>query len=253
MRTRRALALVAAMSLLLACNFPLFAPASTSTAEAPGSKPTDTATATAPAETPSTPSAEASPTSTSAPTPSVPEITPISVNVNCRSGDDVAYSAISVLMFGDSTQVAGRNEDSSWWYVHDPSNPGAFCWISADVVTFSGPQTGIPLIAPPAPIVSGVTVDVELPSSVHCGEPNTVTFSGTITTTGSVKVKYQWEVTGDKEDTSSPETINFPNAGTKDAVDPGAYSADCGNYKITLHVLSPNDVSATKKFKIAAP
>ena len=253
MRIHRMLALLAAMSLLLACNFPLFAAVPTPTPEQPGATPTDTPAVLVPTLASFTPTAEPSATPTTVPTPSTPEVTPVSVNVNCRSGPDVAYDAISVLIFGNSTQVAGRNEDSSWWYVHDPSNPGNFCWISADVVTISGPIAGIPLVAPPAPIVSNVTVDVDVPSTVYCGSPNPVTFSGTITTTGAVKVKYQWEITGDKTNTTSPETLNFSVAGTKDVPDPGAYSVDCGNYRITLQILSPNDTAASKKFKVAAP
>lgn len=252
MRTHRVIVLLAAMSLVLACNFPLFAPVATQTPEQPAA-PTDTPAASVPPTASPTPLPEASPTPTTVPTPSTPQVTPVSVNVNCRFGPDVAYDAVSVLMFGDTTQVAGRNEDSSWWYVRDPSNPGGFCWVSAGVVMISGPLAGIPVIAPPAAIVSNVTVGVDVPSTVYCGGPNAVTFSGTITTTGAAKVKYQWEITGDKTNTTTPQTLNFAAAGTKDAVDPGAYSVDCGNYKITLHVLSPNDTSAGKKFKLAAP
>ena len=31
---------------------------------------------------------------------------------------------------------------------------------------------------------------------------------------------------------------------------PELYSADCGSYSISLHVLSPNDISAKQNFKI---
>ena len=85
---------------------------------------------------------------------------------------------------------------------------------------------------------------------MYCGGPNALEFSGSITTNGATKVKYQWEVRGDKSNTTSPETLNFNAADTKDVSGPGAYSVDCGNYSITLHVLSPNDVSGTKKFKV---
>ena len=44
--------------------------------------------------------------------------------------------------------------------------------------------------------------------------------------------------------------MNFKGADTKDVSGPGALSVDCGNYSITLHVLKPNDISATKKFKV---
>ncbi len=246
MPTRRFVVLAVLASLILACNFPLFAPAPTPASATS----TDTPGAFFPTFTPA-PLASATPTVV--PTPSVPEVTPISVNVNCRSGPDVAYDSVDVLIFGRTTQVAGRNEDSSWWYVHAPSNPGSFCWIFSGVVTIAGPIAGIPFVAPPPAIVTKVTVDVDIPDSIFCGGPNPVSFSGTITTNGDAKVKYQWEITGDSTNTTSPETLNFSDADTKDVPDPGAYKVDCGNYTIKLHVLSPNNISASKKFKISGP
>ncbi len=246
MKRRRSLFVVLAGALLLACSCPLVSqvPQATQAPPLPTSNPLDTATAVLPTFTALPVS---SPTATLSPTPSVPQVTPDSVNVNCRLGPDVGYDAVDVLAFGQTAQVAGRNDDSSWWYIKLSS----FCWVSASVVTISGPLAGIPIIAPPAAIVTKVTVDVDIPSSISCGGPNPVDFSGRITTNGPAKVKFQWEVGGDVSNTTSPETLNFNKAGTKDAPDPGAYNVDCGHYTITLHVLSPNDVSATKKFKIS--
>ena len=257
MKTRRNVLMALAVLLLLACSCPLVARTVPST-ETPPATDTPLTSATVPSNTPlpsipaltATPSS--SPTATISPTPSTPQATPVSANVNCRTGPDVNYSSISVLMFGNSSQITGRNDDSSWWYIHDPGNPGGFCWVAASVVTASGNLSGLPVIAVAA-IVTGVTVDVSKPSTVFCGGPNPVEFSGTITTNGAAKVKFQWEITGDKTNTTSPETVNFSDAGTKDAPSGGAYSVDCGSYNITLHVLSPNNISATKKFKVAAP
>jgi hypothetical protein len=122
--------------------------------------------------------------------------------------------------------------------------------VAASVVTTAGNLAGIPVIAPPAAIVTGVTVDADVASPVFCGGPNVIDFSGKITTNGPTKVSFEWELTGDKSFTTSPETINFKAAGSKDAPDPGAYKTDCGHFTIILHVLSPNDVSASKKFKV---
>jgi hypothetical protein len=251
MRVTRAVMLLTAAGLLLACNFPLFAPPTQPSVE-PGTAVIETE---APRPQPSSTALPLPVTAaaTAVETPTTPQVTPVSANVNCRSGPDVAYDAVSILVSGSTTQVSGRNADSSWWYVHDPSNPGAFCWISASVVTIAGPQGGIPVIAAPAPIANGVTVDVTLPSTVACGRPNPVTFGGTISANGTADIKYQWEITGDKTNTTSPETLSFAEAGTKDVPDPGAYSVDCGSYKITLHVIAPNDISASKNFKTKAP
>ena len=250
MRTRRILFTVLLTSLLLACNFPLVVPA-TQPSPTLGSSiaPLDTATA-SPATL--TPIPTAIPTATTNPTPSVPEVTPISANVNCRSGPDVGYNAISVLESGQFAQIAGRNNDSSWWYIHDPSNPTGFCWVAASVVMTSGPMVAIPVIAPPAAIVTKVTVAVSLPSSVFCGGPNAIEFSGMITTNGPVKVKFQWETGGDKTNPPVPGSLTFKAAGTQEAPSPGAYSVDCGHYTIALHVTSPNNISsATKSYKVS--
>ncbi len=252
MSNRRLLGLILLAGMLLACNFPMFAPTRTPT-PAVSDTPADTPTSPFPSSPTPTPPPSATSAPTSVPTPSVPVVTPISVNVNCRSGPDVAYDAVSALIVGNTAQVAGRLEDSSWWYVHDPSNPSGFCWIFSGVVTIAGPTGGIPVQAPPPPIASKVTVDVVVPSSATCGGPNPVTFSGTISTNGATTVQYQWEITGDKSNTTSPETLNFNSAGTKDAADPGAYNVDCGKYKITLHVTSPNNISASKNFTVSGP
>ncbi len=245
MNRRTQTALLLASLVMFACNFPMLAP--TPAPSPVASLPSATPNLAAPAATvaPST-----TPSPTVSPTPSFPQVTPASVNVNCREGPDVAYNATSALVLGQYAKIVGRNDDSSWWYVSDPANPGQFCWVAASVVTTSGNLAGLPIIAPPAAIVTGVTVDVSIPSTVYCGGPNPLEFSGSITTNGATTVKYQWEVGGDRSNTTSPETINFSAADTQDLSGPGALSVDCGNYTITLHVLSPNDMLATKKFKV---
>ncbi len=248
MKTHRLIAIIFAAVLILACNFPMFVPSTQAPAgnENSNGGPAPLASATSTF----TPIPALSPTATIVPTPVIPEVTPISANVNCRSGPDVGYSAVSYINLGEVAQIAGRNDDSSWWYVRDPHNSGQFCWVAASVVTTSGNLAGLPVIPPPAAVVIKVTVGASVASPVYCGGPNVIEFSGKITTNGATKVTFQWEITGDKSNTTSPESITFKAAGTKSAPDPGAYKADCGNYTITLHVLSPNDISASQNFKV---
>lgn len=245
MNTPRRVLPLLVVALLLACNFPTLLQSPT-----PGHGAVVATSTTAPAAPTSTEAPSPIPSATLSPTPSVPQVTPNSVNVNCRSGPDVGYSAPSVLIFGQTAQIKGRNDDSSWWYIYDPANPGQFCWVAASVVSTSGNLAGLPVIAPPEAIVTDVSADVSILSTVYCGGPNPLEFSGTITTNGATKVTYQWEVGGDRSNTTPPETMNFKGADTKDVSGPGALSVDCGNYSITLHVLKPNDISATKKFKV---
>ncbi len=261
------IALVLLVAAMLACNLPgsdvagtpiLLTPV-TGLTPIPGEEETSTpistavATALGAAPSPNVPVLLITATAVIPPTPSVPMITPNAVNVNCRAGPDLAYNSVSVLAFGASTQVVGRTADSSWWYVQDPNNPGGNCWVAASVVTILGPTAAIPVAALPPPIANKVTVAVNSPTSVVCGQPNPVTFSGTISTNGAATVQYQWEITGSQTNTTGPQTLAFTGAGTQAAANPGAINVDCGNYTVTLHVTSPNDLSASKTFTISNP
>jgi len=242
MRNHRAILLLVCALLMMACNFPLFAP--TGQTPAPTSSlPTSVSTPAFP------PSPTFTLTPTLSPTPSAPQLTPKSPVVNCRSGPNVAYASLDTINSGQTAIIAGRNDDSTWWYVHDPNNTSVFCWVAASVSTTSGNLSNLPVIPAPSAIVTNVTVGASVSFSM-CGAPNPVTFSGTITTNGATKVSFQWEIRGAKSNTTSPQTINFSAAGTKNAPNPGTYSADCGHYSISLHVLSPNDISAKQNFKI---
>ncbi len=249
MKSHRLFLSLLAAALIAACSFPLFAQVTLTQATPTNVAADETASATA--------LSTFFPTSTSIPpnatipaTPGVPQVTPNATAVNCRSGPGTAYSVDDVINVGQAAQIQGRSADGAWWYVQDPNNPGILCWVAASVVTAAGNLSGIAILTPPAGIVTSVTVNASVPSTVYCGGPNAVMFSGTITANGPTKVRLQWEIRGDKSNTTPPQTINFKAAGTKSAPDPGAYSTDCGHYAITLHVISPNDISATKKFSV---
>lgn len=242
MRNHRAILLLVCALLMMACNLPLFAQA--------GQTPAPTSSLPTSASTPAfPPSPTFTPAPTFSPTPSAPQLTPSSPVVNCRSGPDVAYASLDTINSGQTAMIAGRNDSSTWWYVHDPSNTNVFCWVAASVSITSGNLSNLPVIPATSAIATNVTVGASVSFSM-CGGPNPVTFSGTITTNGATKVSFQWEIRGAKSNTTSPQTITFSAAGTKNAPNPGTYSADCGHYSISLHVLSPSDISAKQNFKI---
>ena len=242
MKNYRVMLLLLCALFIMACSLPLFAsPVPTPTKA--GNLPTSTFTLALP------PTLTFTPSPTLSPTPSAPQLTPKSNVVNCRVGPDVAYASLDVISLGQTALIAGKNKNNSWWYVRDPNNSYQFCWISASVATVSGDLSNLPVIPALGVIVTHVTVNASVSFSM-CGGPNPVNFSGTITTNGAAKVSFQWEIRGDKSNTTSPQTISFNAAGTKTALNPGTYSADCGHYSISLHVLSPNDISAKENFKI---
>jgi hypothetical protein len=239
MRNYRMIPLLVCALLIVACNVPLF----TSSTPTPSSLPTSTLTPALP------PPSTFTPVPTPSPTPIASQLTPKSKTINCRSGPDVAYASLGVISLGQTALIVGKNKNSTWWYVGDPNNTNRFCWVSASVVTTSGSLSNLPVIPPLGVIATNVTVSASVSFNM-CGGPNPVTFSGTITTNGATKVSFQWEIRGDKSNTTPPQTIIFSAAGTKNAFDPGTYTADCGHYSISLHVLSPNDISAKQNFKI---
>ena len=80
------------------------------------------------------------------------------------------------------------------------------------------------------------------------------TFSGSITSNMAGDVKYQWEMSGGPPDTdkiSNPKTVSFSAAGTQTVGPSDAFILlPCGTYTMTLHVLSPMEVKATKNFTL---
>jgi len=241
MRIHRLILLLMCALLIIACNVPFFAPSGRPTPTA--NLPTSTFTPALP------PTLTLTPAPTLSPTPSAPQLTLNSPVVNCRTGPDVAYHSLDTINSGQTAVIAGKDDNSTWWYVRDPNNTSQFCWVSASVTTTSGNLNNLPVIPALAVIATNVTVSASVSFSM-CGGPNPVSFSGTITTNGATKVSFQWEIRGDKSNTTSPQTITFKAAGTKSAPNPGTYSADCGHYSISLHVLIPNGISAKQNFKI---
>jgi len=253
MRNYRTLLPLAVAVLLLACNFPLFAaagrprPTATPSLTAPSPLPTTLL----PSETPlptDTPLPTATPLPSDTPTPSVPIAWPKDQPVNCRFGPGTAWLVVSALPLGQSAEIVGRNAENTWWRIKDALNPGSFCWVAMSVTNAAGNLALIPV--QPAPQASVIKVEVGADVAfTACGGPNPIVFNGSITTNGPTEVSYRWEVSGDKENTTSPETMTFDKADTK-TLTTDVYKADCGTYFITLHVLEPNDTSARKKFTV---
>ncbi|MBN1454163.1 MAG: hypothetical protein JW963_24310 [Anaerolineales bacterium] len=240
---KRLFAILALISAVLACNWSdIVAPA------APEIEPSPIATFAIPTRTPQ-PTETPLPTLTS--TPAVPIAWPKDLGVNCRYGPGKEWETVSSLLAGTTAEIKGRTVDTAWWYIQDPLHSGDFCWVAYDVVDTAGNLNIVPLVEPPAASVIEVTVDAVV-AFTACGGPNEVTFRGTITTNGPATVTYRWEVSGDKREIMPDETIDFASAGVQKPID-FVYSADCGNYSVSLRVTDPTETSAEKIFKIQVP
>lgn len=105
------------------------------------------------------------PTSTPSPTPTPnPMLTAHESGVNLRSGPGTEYNKIGLLPKGDSLEIAGRNEDSTWWLVTTPE--GALAWAADMVVATFYINDTIPVVTIPALLVQpSVETENELASS----------------------------------------------------------------------------------------
>lgn len=201
------------------------------------------------------PSVLSAPTETPLPgatsTPDVPVAWPKELGVHCRYGPGVKWEAVSSLPAETESEIFGRSVNTRWWYIADPQNFDSFCWVAFDVVNIAGNMNSIPITEPPIASVTTLTVDALFIFS-GCGVSNPVTFVGSIKTNGSATVTYYWEVDGDTHSTTPEETIEYSGSVTQE-ITTEFFSADCGDYSVSLMVTSPNDISTNKAFSIQAP
>ncbi len=244
--------------LLLACNLPsqVSSPSGTPFPPSPlPSFPSPLPTQPVPSPTPVFPTETASPTSvpdtpTIPPTftPSVPLAMPKDQPVNCRYGPGAEWLAVSALKLGVTAEIVGRDQANAWWYIKDPLHASAFCWVSMAVTTASGNFEGLPVIPKPEAKVINVEARVNIGSGV-CPGPIIVSFSGSISTNGPATVTYRWEVRGDTTLTDVTQSLVFTKAETR-TVNSDSLHLSCGSYRVILHVLTPNDMRAEKRFNL---
>jgi len=72
----------------------------------------------------------------------------VSVDTNCRSGPGVDYHIIGALMVGEEAIVAGKDPSGSFWYIENPDQEGAFCWIWGKHAATSGNANLVPVFTP---------------------------------------------------------------------------------------------------------
>lgn len=112
------------------------------------------------------------------------------------------------------------------------------------------PTVTLPPILPAASqIVTGLSVGQTVAFS-SCSGTNPVVFNGTITISESSIVKYDWLLRGHAYYNSPPQQANFQTLGTKKVKSLTAYNASCGKYSVSLHIIYPNYMIATKYFSI---
>lgn len=190
------------------------------------------------------------PTITFTPTPVVITVQVTAELINCRSGPGTIYDTMTEIAQGRILRATGRNDSATWFYVSDPGNPGAFCWVSADVTQVEEEAVLLPIIQPPTAIVTDVSLRVE-PNliSVKCDQfPQTVFFEALITTNGPTLFTWKWEVsTGAVSDVG---TLIFEEAGTQ-AINEYYQINSANDYWAKLYVLTPNEVVQQVNFRVS--
>jgi hypothetical protein len=182
-------------------------------------------------------------------TPSITLASPKGQPINCRFGPGVSYAIVGALDLGRQAEMIGRNPDSSWWYVKNPSNPSTVCWLSAEFVNTVGNVEALPVVGPPEIGVTNIRVTVEPPAmNVACNAfPQSVSVTAQVTANGPAIVTWRWE-TSTGEDFKE-QVLLFESEGTK-SVQYYYLARSATDYWIRLHVLLPNDVSGGANFKV---
>lgn len=238
---------------ILACNLPSSVPA-TPTA-APMTMPSATATVIPPTDLPTqTPLPTNTPLPTFTFTPSVPIAFPKDVNVNCRLGPSTAWLPISALVVGQSSQIAGKMSDNSWWLIANPQNSNGRCWVSSSVVNTGGNLSAIPVVESPEADVTDVTVNVDPKTTSVAGCTGPIVplkIKGTIETNGPVTVKWRFET--QLGGTMGNQSTNFDTFGSKDFTAEYTPPLTAGTYWVKLVVFDPNDLQAETSYKIECP
>jgi hypothetical protein len=177
-------------------------------------------------------------------------LTTLDKPVNCRFGPGVEYATLGALELGALAELQGGNSSGNWWYIRLPQNPSVFCWVAASVTYASGSLAGLPIIPPPAALVTDVSLkldpdDISVPG---CNFPYTpVQMSGSITANGPALVEWHWETS--QGNTSSTQTLKFDKFGTKTVEDYVKYDSE-GNHWVKLVVTSPNSMVAKANYKV---
>jgi hypothetical protein len=189
------------------------------------------------------------PTATLTPTSSVFLASPKDQPVNCRFGPETSYAVTGALILGRQAEIIGRNTDSTWWYVRNPSDPSTSCWLSAEFVDTVGDVQSLPVVTPLENTVTGVQVRVEPPViNVACDAfPQVVTISAQITASGPSTVIWHWVTSTGV--VSPDKQILFVAGDTKEVQDYFQVNG-VNDYIVEVQTTLPNIVTGQASFKV---
>lgn len=235
---------------LLSCNLPRSQPIETTAS--PPAPVLDTPTSSIP---PSTPVSTATLQDVQ-----LPSVTPTSTRsvflaaakdqpVNCRFGPETSYAIVGFLVLGRQAEIIGRTEDSSWWYVRNPTDPSTSCWLSAEFVDTMGDVQALPVVNSPVISVTNVQVLVDPPvMNIACdAPPQVVTITARITASGPTTVVWHWQSSTGV--VSPDKNVLFIVGDTKTVQD--YYQVNGVNdYIVQVQTTLPNIATGQASFKV---
>jgi hypothetical protein len=189
------------------------------------------------------------PTVTLTPTPSVFLASAKDQPVNCRFGPGISYAIVGFLVLGRQAEIIGRNEDSSWWYVRNPSDPSTSCWLSAEFIETVGDVQSLPVVNSPVIMVTNVQVLVDPPvMNIACNAfPQVVTITARITASGPSTVVWHWQ--SSTGIVSPDKSVLFIVGDTKTVQD--TYQVNGVNdYIVQVQTTLPNIMTGQASFKV---
>jgi hypothetical protein len=189
------------------------------------------------------------PTITPTSTPSVLLASPKDQPVNCRFGPGTSYAIIGALILGRQAEIIGRNPDSTWWYVRNPSDPATSCWLSAEFVVTAGDVQSLPVANSPDIMVTGVNVTIE-PAviNVACDDlPQTVVVTARITASGPATVTWHW---ASSAGVVSPDKQILFEVGDTKTVQDYYHVNRVSDYIVQVQTTLPNIVTGQASFKV---
>jgi len=189
------------------------------------------------------------PTVTPTSTPSVFLASAKDQPVNCRFGPAISYAIIGALELGKQAEIIGKNSDSTWWYVRNPSDPSISCWLSAEFVQTVGDVQSLPVANSPVIMVTNVYVTIDPPvMNVACNAfPQVVTINVQISASGPSTVVWHWESSAGV--VSPDKNLLFEVGDTKFVQD--LYQVNAVNdYIIKVQTTLPNIMTGQANFKV---
>jgi hypothetical protein len=127
------------------------------------------------------------PTPIPPPPPPRPIVLASEGGVNLRSGPGDNYFKVGRMAKGESMEIVGRNNDSSWWLVAAPG--GSLAWVSSQVVSSYNVTGNIPVVTIPGLLVQSNSGDpgvgtsslpVPAPAAVGLAAPTILPATGSL-------------------------------------------------------------------------